>query len=285
MGPSWYLTAAVVVASYLLSIAGLLLGPLLVGKVLRRRWALPTGAFALGALTFIGAEVLRLASSRAAAVVFAETMWAPDEVIATILGAALAGLASAVIEEGLRWWSYRKYLEPAANSPAADSTDQLPAPSHARQGALAGLGLGAGHAALLGALMLIMSAIALSSQDMTFQDMQGLGLDAKLALKLGLRINAWWESSPWAVLVSALEMVPVLIFHVGLGSLIAVAVCKSERGWLAVAIGAHFVLAAGLAYGAEATEVARAVELAALVFATLAGAVALRYGLRSDAAA
>lgn len=219
------------VAAHVLAVLLLLAGPVLVARLVWRRWSLGAGVFGLGLLVFVFAELGRLMAAALSQSLFAAIELAPSASAAPWIGAVLAGSVAALIEEPLRWLAIRRYLEPVTR----------------RGGALVGLGLGAGHAGLTGALTLIMGTIAIVTKDMTFEDMTALGVENRAAVKIGLRVFAWWEGSPGEALLLGVEGLGLVLWHAGIGAFVAVGVMSGRRVRLAVAVALQAIFGTLLA--------------------------------------
>jgi len=249
----------VLVAAHALEAALLLLVPVLGGRFLWRRWKLPGSLFGLGLLTFVFAELGRLLAASLFQISLASAPALVGSDAGPFFGAVVAGLVAALVEEPLRWWGLRRYVEKL----------------DVRSGIVAGLGQGAGRAGLIGVLTLIMGVVAIAAKDMTFDDMRALGLEERVAVKTGLRVFAWWEGSPSTPLISGIQGLAETIFHVGLGALAAKGILARRRAMLALTITLHALFAFGLAALAEGVLTSAWAEPALHLSATLVSVVVL----------
>ncbi len=225
------------VAAHVFEIVVLIGGPLWAARVLARRWALPLGVFGIGALTFVFGQVLQMALAWTIRRGFeAGALPLPSTETAPLVSALLAGVAAALTDEPVRLWALRRYL-PALTSP--------------RTGALLGLGHGGAQAMLGGLLVLWMATLALLFHGQTFDDMRQLGLEGRAAVRLGMKVFAWWEQSPLDVLGTLGREAAIVVMHLGLATAVA---CAPSRGYryLLVAIAAHAVAGSAIAYAQAA---------------------------------
>ncbi len=208
-------------------------GPLWAARTLTRRWHLPFGVFGIGLLTFVFGQVLQMGLAwtfRRSFEVGALPLPPPEA--APLASAILAGLVAALTDEPIRLWAFRRYL---------------PEQTNARTGVLVGLGHGGAQAMLGGLLVLLMATLALLFRGQTFDDMQRLGMEGRAAVRLGMKVFAWWEQSPLDVLAALGREAALVVMHVGLTVAVA---CTPTRGWrfFSIAIVAHAVAASGVAY-------------------------------------
>ncbi|MBX3248243.1 MAG: YhfC family intramembrane metalloprotease [Myxococcales bacterium] len=273
-----------IVAAHAVQVLLLCLGPWLLARRLGRRWSRPAGLFGVGVMAFIFAEVARIAIARGLTTLFAEGAiplpTSPDA--QTWVSAAIAGVVAALTDEGLRVVALRRWI--ATSAPSTDAAARPEAggtPSHtthashpdARTAALVGLGHGGGEALLAGLLTLGMAILALVGHGRSFEELEALGFEGRSAVRMGMKILAWWEASPVDALVSALQHVLLVGMHVGLTLVVARAVRTRRWRWLWLAGAAHAIAATLLSWIADKTP-GMGVELA-----VHGGAAALALGL------
>lgn len=253
------------IAAHIVEILLLIAVPLIAARLLHRRWSLPLGIFGVGVLGFFFAEVLKIAAARGMSSAF-EAQWIPlpDEEQAVIVGAMMAGLVAAVAEEGVRWAMMAKNLE---------RRDW-------KTGSLAGLGMGAGESMVNGLLVLLMATVAIVAQDAQFQDLEALGIEGRAAIKIGLRVYAWWEGTPTEAIAAGLLGLCLLIFHTGLGAFGIQGLRRKSRVHFFAAVLIHFGISASLTYVGEA-QLGDGINAVAHGGAALVGALLLLATLRA----
>ncbi|HJL06115.1 MAG TPA: YhfC family glutamic-type intramembrane protease [Polyangiaceae bacterium LLY-WYZ-15_(1-7)] len=225
------------IAAHALEVLLLLAVPYLLARRLAGRWELPRGVFGVGLLTFIFAEIGRMLFARATSFAFTE-QWIPlpSEDALPVVSAALAGFAAALTGEGVRVYAYRRYL-----------------PDHrtSRAGVLHGLGHGGAQAMLSGALVLFMAGLAILGKGKNFEEMQAMGFEGRTAIRVGMKVYAWWEGSPLSAVLAGLNGLWLVALHVGL----SVAVARAMRGaklWLLAAALLHGLAVFALTWAADA---------------------------------
>ena len=224
------------VAAHVLQVVVLIGAPLGLARTLARRWSLPFGVFGIGLLTFVFGQVLQMGLAWTIRRGFeAGALPLPPPASAALVSAILAGLVAALTDEPVRLWALRRYL---------------PTQTNACSGALLGLGHGGGQAMVGGLLVLWMATLALVFQGQTFEDMRQLGLEGRAAVRLGMRVFAWWEQSILDVAAALGREAALVVMHVGLSVAVA---CAPTRGWrfFGVAILAHAVASSAVAYAQE----------------------------------
>lgn len=204
-------------AAHTAEIVLLLALPWAVARLYARRQRLSMALFGAGVLALIAAEVIEVAAAPLIRSAF-EAGWLPmpsRENIA-LVEAIIAAVVAAIAHQSVRWWVFAKQV-----------------PEHRdRKGAiLVGLGHGAGAAALTALLVLALALTAVVGEGATMEDLEALGMSDRTAVKIGLRIYAWWEGSPVeAAKTTAIELALVAM-HVGLSVLVARAV-ETKKWWL-----------------------------------------------------
>lgn len=232
------------------------LGPWLIAWAVARRWARPMAIFRVGLLCFVFAEIARIGMSRAVGALFASGAISlpADEVALTWTSAVLAGVVASLSDQGFRVLALRRWVEPADT----------------RTGALLGLGHGAGEAMLTAILVLGMTGIAIIGRGSTFEELESMGFEGRAAVRIGMKILAWWERSPADPLLAAGQHLAIVLMHLGLGVAVARAVSRRSWGLLAFAAVLQAVVATLLSWIATKTP-GLAVELAVHGAAALAG--------------
>lgn len=244
------------VAAHVAEVLFLGLGPWLIAWAVARRWARPMTIFRVGLLCFVFAEVARIGMSRAVGALFASGAipLPADEAALTWTSAILAGVVASLSDQGFRVLALRRWVEPADT----------------RTGALLGLGHGAGEALLMAILVLGMAAIAIVGRESTFEELEAMGFEGRAAVRIGMKILAWWEKSPADPLLAAGQQLALVLMHLGLGVAVARAVSRRAWGLLALAAVIQAAVATLLSWIAAETP-GLGVELAVHAAAALAG--------------
>lgn len=259
------------VAAHVLEVLILIGAPFVLARVLTKRWELPMGIVGVGLLTFIAGQVVQMVIAKLTSAVFSSgSISVPEGESAVWIGAALAGLAAALSDEPLRWLAFRRYL-----------------PDHrtARGGLLHGLGHGAGATVLSGALVLWMATLAIVFEGQTFEQLQQSGFEGRSAIRIGMKIMAWWEGDLASVAISTSRELMVLLMHVGLSAAIVRSMLRGGRVWFSVAFVIHALAATGIAWAVQANPGIGPI-VAAYAFAGLCGlglALAAGRSIRAEA--
>lgn len=196
---------------------------LLARRIAKGRWR---GAFGLGLLTFLFAELLRIGLAKAGgyAIGSGVDLGLRGEHGPWIAG-ALAGLSAALTDTGMRVYAFRGWFQ------RDDDADVEPLPDRdlAR---LHGLGMGGAQAMLSGVLVLLMATIAIVLEGKTMGEVEAMGFEGRTAIRVGARVYAWWESSPLDAVLAGVGELLMLAMHVGLSAALFVAVRgRRGRGW------------------------------------------------------
>lgn len=271
-----------IVAAHAVQVLLLCLAPWLLARRLGRRWARPAGLFGVGLMAFIFAEVARIGIARGLTSVFASgSIPLPESPDArTWMSAVIAGVVAALTDEGLRVLALRRWVALGATAEVAEASEAKRAEEaattggpDARTGVLVGLGHGGGEALLAGVLTLGMAAIAIIGKGRSFEELGEMGFEGRSAVRMGMKVLAWWEASPVDALVSTFQHLSLVGMHVGLTVVVARAVRERRWRWLGLAGGGHAAAATLLSWIADKTP-GRWIELAVHV-----GAAAMGLGL------
>jgi uncharacterized membrane protein YhfC len=230
--------------------------PLVLGVALTRRVRASWGLFGVGALTFLGSQVLHLPFNA----------WVLSPVLerlglsgATQGGPLLAvavmlGLSAGVFEEGARAVVYARWLKTARRW---------------REGVMFGAGHGGLEAIISGALALyaLIQALALQGADLA-----SVVPADRLDLVAG-QVEAYW-AMPWHLaFLGAVERAGAMCLHLGLAVLVLQAFRRRSPAWWLAAVAWHalvnalavFALSSWGPYAAEAVVVVAALLSVALV--------------------
>ncbi len=253
-------------AAFLLQCVIVIAAPLLLAIQLRKRWTLSWWLFTAGALTFAGSQAAHLPLNH---FVLPRVM-----VLSTHLSsgtrvayhALLLGLSAGVCEEVARFVALRFALRNFRTGPHA-------------------LMFGAGH----GGIESIFVGLFAASAAFNVLYLQRFGVD-----NLGLStldaqaVRQWMTSSPWLVLLGALERLMTIPFHIAAATLVMASIAKRRPLLLVVAIAWHTILDAGVVwtfskFGAVMSEVWLAVCLP--INLLIIGANMKQFAVLSDAQA
>lgn len=236
--------------------------PLGLGIYLTRRFGLDWAVFGVGAVSFIGSQVLHLPFNA----------WVLNPILKDLgfgeggslaLGAMLLGLSAGIFEGLARYLALAFWARKARNW---------------AQGLLFGAGHGGAEAILTGLLALygFLQALALRGGDLA----QLVPAD-----QLGLvqeQLAAYWSMSPAMALLGALERAGALTFHLSAALLVLLAVRERRPMWLVAAIGWHASLDGLAVYAAQRWGVLPAEGVvAAMALASLGIILVLRERLRA----
>ncbi len=229
------------------------------------------GIVGVGVLTFIAGQIAQMALAKLTSALFsAQILPTPGEESAVWIGAVLAGLAAGLSDEPLRYMAFRRYL-----------------PDHrtARGGLLHGLGFGAGATILSGAMVLWMAGLAVVFEGQSFDQLQQAGFEGRSAIRLGMKIMAWWESDVASVMISTSRELMLLLLHIGLSAAIVRSMLPGGRRWFSIAFVIHVLAASAIAW-AVTTNTGLAPILICYGFAGICGvglAIAAGRSIRAEA--
>lgn len=199
--------------------------PLFLGLYLVRRLRVKWRLFGIGALTFIGAQVLQLPFKNWTLTPILEAMnlsaGSPPGSMELILFSLMVGLSASVIEETARFVVYRRWL-----------TDV----KEWRQGLMFGAGHGGVEAILVGIFILLNFMYML-----TLREDPSLLVPAEQLQATQSALDLFWYS-PWYIhLLPALERFSALITHMSLSLLVLQAITRSNILWYFGAILWHML--------------------------------------------
>ena len=248
------------VAAHVIQVLLLGLAPWLLARTFARRWERPVAIFGVGLLCFVFAEVARIGIARGLGALF-ESGALPlptDETALVWTSAIVAGVMTSLTDQALRVIALRRWVEP---------TDE-------RTGALLGLGHGGAEALLTALLVLGMATIAIVGRGSSFDELEAMGFEGRSAVRVGMKVLAWWEASPSDALLAAGQQLALVGMHVGLGIAVARGVGRHGIGrgalWLGIAFLVQTVAASLLSWIAAKTP-GLGVELAVHGGAAMAG--------------
>lgn len=209
--------------------------PLALWLWLARRWRLGWRLVGLGALMFIGSQVVHLPLLYGLTALFqAGVLPAPPAAWAPAFNIVVLSLLAGLCEETARYIGYR-WLVPEART--------------WRQAVVYGAGHGGIEAILFGGLALA-AFVQLTGLQQT--DLSTLGLPAGQQAALAAQVQAYWSLAWPLTLLGAVERVLAITLHITLSVLVLQAVIRRRWGWWAAAVGWH-ALANAVALGVAQT--------------------------------
>lgn len=225
------------VAAHVFEVLVMLLGGYLLARVVRRGHELPWALFGAGMLAFVFAEVAQLGASNLIASLQAEQVIpVPTRADAARYSMLLSGVFTGLTLEPLRWFVIARYT---------------PGYRSQRSALLIGAGAGAMEGILTAAVVLMMLVLALVFRGETMESLTAAGLDGRTAVKVGLRVIAWWEESPLGAVLAAGEALVRLAFQVGSTCIVMVGVRRGAHRWLAASMLLTAVFEATCAWAAH----------------------------------
>jgi uncharacterized membrane protein YhfC len=214
--------------------------PLALGAFLVRRFKTGWGLFVIGAVTFIGSQILHIPFN----------LFVLDPLMATLglrtgEGSALAlagaavllGLSAGVFEEGARWLVYRFWIRKARTWP---------------QGVVYGSGHGGGEAMIIGvfALAALVQMVAVRGQDLAAI------VPAEQLAAAQAQVELYWALPAWASFFGVVERASALAIQIALAVIVLQAFLRPRGGlWLLAAIGWHALVDAVAVFAGVSTAV------------------------------
>jgi uncharacterized membrane protein YhfC len=196
--------------------------PLVLGLFLARRLRVGWRLFVVGAVTFVGSQVLHLPFNTQVLSLVIERLGLTEVQTGVPLAvvALLYGLSAGVFEEVARYLVYRLQLKEVTSWGQA-------------------LMFGAGHGGVEAILLGGLAAYALF-QAVAYRgvDLNGLVPPEQLELATA-QLEAYW-SAPWySTVLGAVERAFTLCFHLSASLLVLKAITRKKPVWLVLAVGWH----------------------------------------------
>jgi uncharacterized membrane protein YhfC len=230
------------VAMHALSASLMILIPLVLGVLVVRRWRLDWAIFGLGALTFIGSQILHIPFNQFVLGPLLERLG--NQTWTLVVFALAVGLSAGVFEETARYLVLGRIRGRVTAW---------------REGVLYGLGHGGIEAIILGGF----SAYALV-QAVTLRGtaLEGIVPSGQVEV-LRKQLEAYWGMAWYEPLWATLERLSAMTFHVFAALLVLRAVVQKRLRWLGAAILLHTLfntvaLVAVQTFGVAATELSLA---------------------------
>ncbi len=199
--------------------------PLALGVILARRFQVEWRIFLFGAGAFIGSQIVQLPFNRYVLSPLTEPLGLPDlgGGLSLLLVALLFGLSAGVFEEVARYLVYRIWLRESLTK-------------------WDGLMFGAGHGGLESILFGGIAGLFLF-QMITYRNADLSVVVPAEQLELArAQIEAYWAAPWYAVLLSAVERIFAICFHLSASLLVLQTFVRRNPTWLAAAIGWHVIL-------------------------------------------
>jgi uncharacterized membrane protein YhfC len=218
----------------LLNALWMILGPLVLGVFLVRRWRLGWRLFFLGAATFVGSQVLHIPFNQFILLPVLDKLGliGINDASALFVLGVMAGLSAGVFEEGARYLVYRVWLSDVKRWKGA---------------VLYGAGHGGVEAILLGGLALYAFFQAIAYRGANLSEL--VPVDQLELAKA--QLDAYW-SAPWyAAMMGAVERTFAIAIQISLAVLVFQAVKRRKWIWLVIAVGWHAVVDAVAVIGIQ----------------------------------
>lgn len=205
------------------SLNALLMILLPVGLIIwvQRRWSLPWLLFGVGALTFVGSQVVRLPLLMGLGWLIG-TLW-PDfpREWATPFNLVVLSLSAGLFEEGARYVGYRWLAKDACTWPQA-------------------VGLGAGHGGIEAVLLGLLTAFTLAQMFiLRTTDLNTLPIPAEQLTTLTAQVEAFWSAEWYLSLLGAVERGFALVLHMTLSVMVLQVFVRGQIRWLWLAVLWH----------------------------------------------
>ncbi len=219
---------------YALSISLMILLPLGLAIVLRRRLAVPWWLFCLGMLTFAGSQVYHIPLNNWLADLGVIGAIGPGEpgLLGTALVLGLSAGLSETVARALGFWLLFRWRK----------TERW------QDGVMAGLGHGGIEAMVIGGVFTAASVSSLWA--MREMDLTALGLSPE-QLTAVTRQTTLFLSSPWLAFAPLLERGIALTLHVAVSALVWQAFKRRSPAYFALAVVYHALLDATAVYAAQ----------------------------------
>lgn len=196
--------------------------PLVLGLILARRLRVGWRLFVVGAVTFVGSQVIHLPFNTQVLSLVIERLGLTEAQTGVPLAvvALLFGLSAGVFEEVARYLVYRLQLKEVTSWGQA-------------------LMFGAGHGGVEAILLGGLAAYALF-QAVAYRgvDLNGLVPPEQLELATA-QLEAYWAAPWYSTVLGAVERAFTLCFHLSASLLVLQAITRKKPVWLVLAVGWH----------------------------------------------
>jgi uncharacterized membrane protein YhfC len=232
--------------------------PIGLGMWLARKTKAPWLLFGIGAMTFIGSQVVHLPLNAGLTLLF-KAIWpsAQPRWWHIPFNAVVLGLTAGLCEETARYVSYRWLAKKAR---------------YWRDALMLGAGHGGIEAILLGGY------VALTFVNMVIlrqMDWATVGLTGDALAKAQRDVATFWSAPAYLVLLGAVERLFALTVHVSLSVMVLQVFTRRNRGWLVAAIGYHLLTDAVAVFGSQLHWLPLVIEAVIGMFALVSLAIIL----------
>jgi uncharacterized membrane protein YhfC len=235
--------------------------PVALAVWLARKTNAPWLLFGIGAVTFLGSQVVHLPLN-AGLTLLLKAMWpSPQPQWWHVpFNAVVLGLTAGLCEETARYIGYRWLAKKARAY---------------RDALMLGTGHGGIEAILLGGYVALtfVNMVALRQMDLTTS-----GLTGDALAKTRSSVAAFWSAPAYLVMLGAVERLFSLIVHISLSVMVLQVFTRRNGSWLVAAIGFHWLTDAVAVFGSQSHWSPLAIEALIGIFA-LVGLV-IMVGLR-----
>ncbi len=207
--------------TYSLNALLMILLPMAIIVWVQRRWSLPWKLLGVGALTFVGSQVVRLPLLLGLGWLMS-TLW-PDfpREWAMPFNVVVLSLSAGLFEEGARYVGYRWLAPEARTWPQA-------------------MGLGAGHGGIEAILLGVLTAFTLAQMFiLRTTDLSTLPIPAEQLATLTTQVEAFWSAAWYLSLLGAVERGFALVLHISLSVMVMQVLVRGQRRWLWLAVLWH----------------------------------------------
>jgi len=235
--------------------------PIALGVWLARKTKAPWRLFGIGAVTFIGSQVVHIPLNYGLTALF-KAIWpsAQPQPWHIPFNAVVLGLTAGLCEETARYIGYRWLANKSR---------------HWRDALMLGVGHGGTEAIILG---LLVGVTFVNMVVMRPMDLTQLGLTGQTLALAQQQITAYW-SAPWYMaLLGAVERLFTLSVQVSFAVLVLQVFTRNDWRWLVAAIGYHLIVDAVAVVGVLSRWSPLVIEAAVGAFALISLGVIL--GLR-----
>ena len=200
----------------------MLLFPVALGFYLTRRFGVRWGLFGLGALAFVGSQVVRLPLLYGITIAFRERLLpSPPDRYAFAFNLLVMSLTAGLFEEGARYLVYRFLIKKAR---------------HWRQALMFGAGHGGIESILLGlgVLLTLVSMIVLRGMDFS-----QLPISAEQATLIAQQVEQFFALPWYTPLLGGMERLFAITLHISLAVLVLQVFTRGKIWYLFMAMGYH----------------------------------------------
>lgn len=232
--------------------------PIGLGVWLARKTKAPWLLFGIGAMTFIGSQVVHLPLNAGLTLLF-RAIWPSTQPQWWHIpfNAIVLGLTAGLCEETARYVGYRWLAKKAR---------------YWRDALMLGAGHGGIEAIFLGGYVALTFVNMMVLRQM---DLATLGLTGDALAKAQRDVATFWSSPAYLVPLGAVERLFSLTVHVSLSVMVLQVFTRRNWGWLVAAIGYHLLIDAVAVFGSQSRWSSLAIEAVIGIFAIVSLAIIL----------